>query len=339
MKTSDALSLVVLAAACALGLDQTFGGAAGPPPAAGSVEALAPHTLQRGLSAERQAKFAAALGSQFGSWDQPRLPRLEKGDALLLGAQAYPSKCGHCHGGTGTANTSTARMLMPKPRDFSRGVIKFTSTPAGEPPTLDDLQRLIRDGVPTTAMAGFGALPAEEIDALARYTRWLLLRGAVESEVGAALADDPQLEPAKAVAAAYRIQRLEWLRPAKGETPTALADHVTDSEAIARGEELYASPRAGCVACHGPQGDGDGPASVHPQTGEPIQRDLWGAPIRLRPLRDGRWHGGNKPEELYLRIAEGVQGTPMPPRRNDLSSAEISDLVAWLLSLKEGDRK
>ncbi len=50
----------------------------------------------------------------------------------------------------------------PGERDFTLGAYKFRTTGSGEPPTDEDLFRIVTRGVPGTAMSGWTTLSAEE---------------------------------------------------------------------------------------------------------------------------------------------------------------------------------
>lgn len=74
-----------------------------------------------------------------------------------------------------------------------------------------------------------------------------------------------------------------------------------------RGAELY---QQACAACHGLHGRGDGPTVA-------IMKDFAGQPIHPRDLTQGRFKTGTAPEQIYLRIAAGVDVMPsfraLPP--------------------------
>jgi hypothetical protein len=55
-------------------------------------------------------------------------------------------------------------------------------------------------------------------------------------------------------------------------------------------------------------------------------------PIRPRNLHALKYRGGNSPQELYVRIANGIEGTPMPSAAG-LKPEEIWALVAYVKSL------
>jgi mono/diheme cytochrome c family protein len=85
-----------------------------------------------------------------------------------------------------------------------------------------------------------------------------------------------------------------------------------DATAVARGERLY---QANCAACHGRDGEGDGPVETLPGGG-----DL-AAAVR-----------GASAAELDYRIGNGVAGTAMPAFIGQLTPAERQALVAYLRS-------
>ena len=92
----------------------------------------------------------------------------------------YRRHCAHCHGISGDGAGPTASFLNPYPRDYRRGIFKFKSTPRTEPPTKEDLKRILHEGIAGTAMPSFKYLPNDELEALASYVRYLSVRGQVE---------------------------------------------------------------------------------------------------------------------------------------------------------------
>jgi len=95
---------------------------------------------------------------------------------------------------------------------------------------------------------------------------------------------------------------------------------------VAKGRELYLAKNSQCVKCHGERGDGKGEETeiyddwnkrkkgVTPEQTAELAR-LFKLPIlrlRARDFREGIFHGGAGPDDLYLRIDVGIKGTPMP---------------------------
>ena len=84
------------------------------------------------------------------------------------------------------------------------------------------------------------------------------------------------------------------------------------------GEEVY---RSNCINCHGSKGKGDGP----------IASSLNPPPANLtNPTTQ------NKEDEALLQaIQDGKTGTSMPAWKNDLSTQQILDVLAYLRTLQE----
>ncbi len=137
-----------------------------------------------------------------------------------LRTRVFAQHCAVCHGPNGRGNGPAAPSMFPRPRDFSSGRFKYKSTPAGEPPSDDDLLRTIRDGLPASAMPYFaGLLSTEELNAVIEQVKSysnVFSRAGHPIEISAAIPSSP--------------------------------------ESVARGKVLFAGQ--GCAACHGDDGRG-----------------------------------------------------------------------------------
>lgn len=91
---------------------------------------------------------------------------------------------------------------------------------------------------------------------------------------------------------------------------------------LARGEALYRE--LGCVDCHGENGDGGGPLAAG-------LVDSDGLGIRPADLRLGQFKGGNDPSAIWMRIYNGIDGTPMPSFSRNASGAELWAIVEYVL--------
>ncbi len=79
------------------------------------------------------------------------------------------------------ATGPTAPFLYPLPRDYRKGIFKFTSTASGAKPQRDDLRRTIKNGLHGTSMPAFDALLTEpEIEQVIDYVMFLSMRGETE---------------------------------------------------------------------------------------------------------------------------------------------------------------
>ncbi len=277
----------------------------------------------------------------------------------------YRKHCAQCHGITGDGAGPSALLLNPYPRDFRKGIFKFTSTAQGAKPTDDDIRRVILAGIPGTGMPSFGTLLPEEIDALVEYVKYLAYRGEVETIVQSLIVDeDEELDHEFLLdEAVYPIVDL-WLDSADEANIVIAEDpRPSDREAsIAAGRELFAGER-GCAKCHGPTGAGDGKEKNYDIWNSPkgshspeVIANLWSLPLQeLRPrnLRAGVYRGGRDPIDIYRRIYVGVKGTPMPASgpppgqsaatgalpegSKALTSTQIWNLVDYVLSLPTED--
>jgi len=100
-------------------------------------------------------------------------------------------------------------------------------------------------------------------------------------------------------------------------------------EALTQGKEMFAKFQ--CFTCHGETGAGDGPSA-------PTLKDNWGLPLLPRDFNTGSFRGGHTGRDLYLRIHNGMAGTPMPPFGEDLMTAqERWSLVLYIQSLRRKD--
>ena len=183
------------------------------------VEPRKPEKLEAAALSSRSFGFLRGLGPPSVA-AQPRPP--DTPQILARGRQLYAKRCQACHGEKGDGKGPVAPFLDPRPRDFTAGIYKLRSTASGEPPTDEDLFRVVTRGVPGTAMSGWTRLSEQD--------RWAVI--------------------------AY-IKRFSEVFRDRG-TVIAPAKEVSASpEVIARGKELY--QRAKCWECHGQGGRGDGP--------------------------------------------------------------------------------
>lgn len=293
----------------------------------------------RSFATEEERLLHERMDALFGIPEQPRAPvgfeaaglpaAGANGDAHLdFGRRVWRTQCLHCHGHAGGADTGTAALLNPRPRDFGRGIVKFTSTRAGAPATRADLERTIREGLPFTAMSSFDALPESSLQTVVDYAHWLLVRAAVLDLAYQALTTGT--EPGTAVDQAAQAV----LAANTAAEPVAVPpEPPLDAAAAARGAAIFADPAIGCASCHGADGKGRGPLVWDAAAAAWLLRDAWGLPAQPRDLSAGQYHGGGAPADLFRRIHAGVKGTPMPAFGDRLNPEQIWDLVAHLRAI------
>jgi cytochrome c oxidase cbb3-type subunit 2 len=223
------------------------------------------------------------------------------------GAAIYGRYCIGCHGPNGDGKGPAADMLLVKPRDFTKGLFKFRSTPSGSLPTDDDLFRVITRGIYRTSMPEWSLLTERERRALIEYVKGFY----------------PEWD-ARGPGTPIAIPR----PPASLGTP----------EAVARGADLYQLLE--CSTCHGARGRGDGPSAAT------LEPDAWGNKQKPFNFTKGRLKSGAGPEDIYRTFMTGVNGTAMPsyydifaePDGDNIREGDGWNLVSYILSLRASER-
>lgn len=138
------------------------------------------------------------------------------------GKEIYDKRCTWCHGDEGDGGGASKDFLNPPPRDFTSGNYKIKSSAFDDMvPSDEDVFRMIRDGMPGTAMPGWADIVSEQdmwdlvayVKAFAQY-------------------DKP---PAKMVEFGKEVS--------------------TSAESIEKGKKLFEDGDR-CVECHGKSGKG-----------------------------------------------------------------------------------
>jgi mono/diheme cytochrome c family protein len=87
------------------------------------------------------------------------------------GKKLYEVNCAQCHGEKGDGDGIAAPFLLPKPRDFTSGKFKIRTTPNGALPTTQDLKKIIRAGMPYTAMPAWPQFNEQQLTDLVYYVK------------------------------------------------------------------------------------------------------------------------------------------------------------------------
>lgn len=241
---------------------------------------------------------------------------------LKHGQAVYMKRCVQCHGINGDGNGAAADHLYPRPRDYTRGIFKFTSTPYGARPRRDDLVRVVQRGVTGTSMPRFNRLPEKDVEAVVDYVMVLSQRGELQfqlaMEADAAEELDPDYVPEFVEDVVTR-----WQQAKSSLTQPLTPQPELTAERAALGREAFLSK--GCSKCHGDDGRG--------HTKDNIGKDSWGYPTRAADLTSGMLHGGQEPIDVYRRIMNGINGTPMPGFKAAFQNEPdtIWNLVAFVL--------
>ncbi len=189
------------------------------------------------------------------------------------GKEVYEESCAHCHGVEGRGDGSAAENLLPRPRDFTRGLYKIRSTESGQLPTDQDLFDIITLGMPGSSMPEWEtALNADDRWELVAYIK-TFYDGFKENET-----------PPKQISLEGKIPYSE--------------------ESVELGKFFYT--QFACFECHGNIGRGDG-------TSAPTLQDEWGFkswPANL--TQSWNYRGGSSTDDIYKRFIGGIAGSAMP---------------------------
>ena len=255
--------------------------------------------------------YIQRLGTSIGDWREDFAPtRISAGMALnpspemkdemlAFGKSVYERRCIGCHGAKGDGNGPSAGFLNPRPRDFTRGIFKFRSTPAKDSlPTDADLFITVTHGLWGTAMPTWEEISGRERAAVIQYIK-------VFSE--------------------------RWQKEPVGQPIVILPETPVTQASVQNGKTIFHG-KAICFMCHGADGKGDGILAAG-------LKDVWGRPDRSAnfTLPAGE-HGGVKlghdGEHIFKTIMTGVGGTPMPPFQGQLKPEEVWDVVHYVQSLR-----
>lgn len=237
-------------------------------------------------------------------------------DPLARGLSLFADNCARCHGAHGFGDGAEAPFLYPKPRNFARGNFRLTSTKRGLP-TDEDLQKVIREGLPGSAMPPFSHLSEEDREALAVAVRHLATEGKTSALLQRAEERGEAMSPEEARKLAERLF--------VSGPPFSLPRRIHPSSGTPeRGEQLF---RRICTSCHGTEGA---------ESPKRDMRDDTGAYIYARNFQSSLFRRGKSHTGIALTILRGLPGTPMPGFA--LPDEDLWPLVDFVRSLAgEGD--
>ena len=212
------------------------------------------------------------LASVFSVADAQNAP-----EASEEGKRVYEKSCAHCHGTEGRGDGSAAENLLPRPRDFTRGLYKIRSTETGQVPTDQDLFDIITEGMPGTSMPGWET-------SLSANERWEVV--------------------------AYIKTFYDGFKENTAPRQIDLSGKIAYAEqSIETGKALYTE--LGCVECHGNVGRGDGTSA--PTLTDEWGFQTWPANL----AQGWTFRGGSETEDIFKRFIGGIAGSPMPAFEGD----------------------
>jgi mono/diheme cytochrome c family protein len=292
-------------------------------------------SLEPAAVAELQKTVSTVVQEHSGTFLKPKVlsegqPDFKRELELKLGQEVYTKRCVQCHGVNGDGNGPVAASLYPRPRDYTKGIFKFTSTPYGGKPRRGDLMATLYRGVVGTSMPNFRLLPKKELEAVVDYVIVLAQRGELEMQLANEAESSEELDP-EYVPEFVTDVGTRWKEAQSSLTQPLTPEPELTMERVAAGREAFLSK--GCNKCHGDDGRG--------HTRDNIGKDSWGFSTRAADLTSGMLHGGQEPIDIYRRIMNGINGTPMPGFRSALESEPetIWNLVAYVIDVSNRRRQ
>jgi mono/diheme cytochrome c family protein len=147
-------------------------------------------------------------------------------------------------------------------------------------------------------------------------------------------------------------------RPSQYDRSSEEFDPEALQASVERGRKMYYTNVANCFSCHGSSQLGDGQVTDYDNWTKEFfdwtrksdenynarleeYLSLGGLPPRNilpRNLRVGVYRGGRRPVDVFWRIHNGIDGTPMPESNKvALSTDDLWDLVNYVMSLPDED--
>jgi mono/diheme cytochrome c family protein len=256
---------------------------------------------------------AEALGPE-----EARAGRAAGPELLREGEHAYRLYCAGCHGERGDGRGPAARFLDPKPRDFTQGLYKFASVPAGGLPRDEDLMRTLARGLPGSSMPSWQFLPEGERRALVAYVKTFSTAFAERAPAApVAVSEDPygDRDPGRLRAAidrgavVYHVLATCWQCHAAYEPPEAI-DRMAQAE--------------------------ESPVDLRPDADRPLPvDDAWGDVLVPTEFTTQRLKNGSAVADIYRTVAAGVGGTAMPTWKDALEESDLWALAYYVKSLAD----
>lgn len=243
--------------------------------------------------------------------DAPPVKSGNASDLLERGRELFAKQCVICHGELGDGAGKFAYLMNPRPRDFTKGKFKLSTT-ENLIPSDEDLFRTISNGMPGSAMPPWGHLPKADIDALVAFVRqihrdatrttldqWVVDGTIQQQELASLLVERTTPGPAIAVPPEPPFDDIRWFRGRR---------HYLEN----------------CASCHGADGE---------PVAEAVKVDAEGFPVPPRSFVQGIFKGGSQGHQLYARIMKGMNGTPMPASEGAYTEDETWDIIHYVQSL------
>ncbi|MCP3916013.1 MAG: c-type cytochrome [bacterium] len=228
---------------------------------------------------------------------------LREAEAMRRGKDIYLAQCAVCHGIQGEGSGFLAEGFDVPPRDFTRGVYAFRSTVDRERPKIEDIERVVRAGVPGTTMPAWGQFLSDE--QIADVSRYLVVFSESFTE--------------------------DWRAEAEPELLVIPAQPADMAALVERGKGI--AEKLNCASCHGTSGRGDGPSA-------PTLKNDWEQHVSPGDWTY-KWsfRGGYEAENIYRSVWGTLTGSGMPEFADAVpDETDRWAVVAYVMSFCTGER-
>jgi mono/diheme cytochrome c family protein len=244
-----------------------------------------------------------------------------KKDMLETGKKVYFKRCVWCHGVEGGGDGPSADRLYTRPRNFIQGTFKIRVTDSGELPMDINLINTVKNGLQGSAMPAWGEFLSEnEILSVVQFVKSLVQDREWDDED----------ETVNNVITGVGADDIGPKGPL-GEAPWAATKgpyHLgIPQENIDAGKALFKKNK--CEECHGGEGRGDGNPTMKDDWGFPIVAANWQQCWNFRGARRDPYN----PFIIARTISTGLNGTPMPNFREQMTGPERWNVAAFVNSL------
>jgi mono/diheme cytochrome c family protein len=236
-----------------------------------------------------------------------------KKDLLDKGKKIYFKRCVWCHGVEGGGDGPAAERLFTRPRNFIQGTFKIRTTDSGQLPLESDLVQTVKNGLTGSAMPPWGeVLNDDEVVAVVNFVKTLV--------------QDRNFDDADEEVQVQEVGPMPW-KTSSGKSEGYNQYLGVPQDAIEAGKQIFQKNK--CWECHGGEGRGDGNPTMKDDWGFPIVAADWQQCWNFRGARRDFYN----PFNIVRTISTGLNGTPMPNFREQITVEDRWKLAAFVSSL------